>query len=81
MKMGIVGFGDHIHGGWDGDHIHGDGDEGHGDGDGEREQDENFLAQVDLSPESRGKPALKRTTGDFRRSFQIIFCNSASYSV
>ena len=23
------------------------------------------LLQVDLSPESRGKPALKRTTGDF----------------
>ena len=65
-----MGFGDHIHGGGD-----------HGDGDGEREQDENFLAQVDLSPESRGKPALKRTTGDFRRSFQIIVCNSASYLV
>ena len=36
------------------------------------EPNENFLSQIDLSPESRGKPALKRTTGDFHSSLR---CN------
>ena len=32
-----------------------------------------ILPQVDLSPESRGKPALKRTTGDFHPFIQFNY--------
>ena len=52
-----------------------------GDLDEEGNPDKNFSSsQVDLSPESRGKPALKRTTGDFHSFCQIIHC-SVSYSM
>ena len=38
--------------------------------------------QVDLSPEgSRGKPALKRTTGEFQPFCQIIQDDSSTHSI